>query len=442
MAYFSQIAFLLALSIAGYFLYKSIKRISGNIKLGKANNLSDNKPLRFKQMALLALGQKKMFSRPIPAILHMFIYVGFIIVNLEVLEIILDGILGTHRLFAPILGGFYGVLINVFEFFAVSVFVACVFFLFRRDLVKLPRFNKPEMKGWPTIDAHVILLFEIALMSAFLKMDACDQILQGRGVAGYHHVGPLLFSGVLVSVLNGFSTGTLIVLERICWWFHILGIMVFANYVPYSKHLHIFMAFLNSYFARLMPAGELANMPAVTNEVKLMLGLPTDPAATTPSNEPLRFGARDAHELTWDKLLGAYACTECGRCTSVCPANLTGKKLSPRKIMMDTRDRIEEIGLNIEKNGSFVDDGKALYSDQYISTEELLACTTCNACTDACPININPLDIIIDLRRFMIMEESKAPASWNGMFSNMETSFAPWKFSPSDRFNWSQKLND
>ncbi len=446
MGYISQIAFIVALGVAGYFLTMSVKRIVGNIKLGKKKEIKDRPGERLKQMILLAFGQKKMFARPIPAILHLFVYLGFLLVNLEIIEIVLDGILGTHRLFAPFFGSLYPYLINFFEFFAVTVLIGCSIFLIRRNVLNISRFHKPELTKWPLLDANLILTFEIVLMIALLKMNAIDQILQSRGAEHYHQTGGFFFSGLLIPLINSFdfSTNTLIAFERTAWWFHILGVLAFANYVPYSKHLHIFIAFPNTYFAKLNPAGEIDNMPTVTAEVKSMLGMPADPnAPALDPNAPLRFGARDANELDWNQLLGAYACTECGRCTAVCPANLTGKKLSPRKVMMDTRDRIEEIGENAKaNNGTFVDDGKALFSEEYVSQEELLACTTCNACTDACPININPLDIIVQLRRYMIMEESKAPQSWNAMFSNMETSFAPWKFSPSDRFNWANKLNN
>lgn len=435
-----QLVFIVCLAVTIFFATKSVKRIIRNIKLGKDIDLTGNKLERIKKVFLIALGQKKMFSRPIPAILHLFIYVGFLIVNIEMLEIVLDGVLGTHRLFAVSLGVFYTFMLNVFEFFAISVIVVCIVFLIRRNVLNIGRFHKPELKKWPLLDANVILFAEIALMFAFLNMNAIDQVLQAKGNPHFHATGNLFFSSLFMPLYGNASDGGLVIAERFYWWAHILGIFLFANYLPYSKHLHIILAFPNTYFSKLNAVGEISSMPEVTKEVKLMLNLPVE--NSLPSTEPLRFGAKDATDLTWKNLLDAYSCTECGRCTSVCPANLTGKVLSPRKIMMDTRDRVEEIGNNIDKNGAFVEDGKALYSDEYISKEELLACTTCNACVEECPININPLDIIVQLRRYMVMEESKAPGQWNNMFSNLENNFAPWKFAPSDRFNWADKLND
>ncbi len=436
----AQLIFIICLALTIFFATKSVKRIVRNIGLGKKLDLSGNTSERIKKVVLIALGQKKMFARPIPALLHLFIYAGFLIVNIEMVEIVLDGILGTHRLFAPSLGGFYTFIVNVFEFFAVAVIVVCILFLIRRNVLNIGRFHKPELKKWPLLDANIILIAEIALMFAFLNMNAIDQILQAKGNPHFHTTGSLIFSNVFIPLYSFASENGLLIAERFYWWFHILGVFLFANYLPYSKHLHVILAFPNTYYSKLNVVGEINNMPEVTKEVKLMLNLPVE--NSLPSTEPLRFGAKDATDLTWKNLLDAYSCTECGRCTSVCPANLTGKVLSPRKIMMDTRDRVEEIGNNIDKNGAFVEDGKALYSDEYISKEELLACTTCNACVEECPININPLDIIVQLRRYMVMEESKAPGQWNNMFSNLENNFAPWKFAPSDRFNWADKLND
>lgn len=430
----AQLAFVALLALFGIPLYRRIRQIRHNILLGRPENLSDQPAERWKTMLLVAFGQKKMFKRWIPAVLHLFIYVGFILINLEVLEIILDGLLGTHRLFAPALGGFYTFLISFFEVLAVLVMVACVAFLLRRNVLPVERFRKPEMKGWPALDGNLILLIELVLMSAILTMNATDLALQAKGAAQYPVTGSFAVSGLLAPLFTGWETSSLILVERVAWWLHIAGILAFAVYVTYSKHLHIFLAFPNTYFSRLAPKGQMTNMAEITNEVKLMLGLPTTGDQAPPA-EGMKFGAKDVGDLSWKNLMDAYACTECGRCTSECPANLTGKKLSPRKIMMDTRDRLEEVG----KGGP--EDGKTLLGS-YISKEEINACTTCNACVEACPVNISPLDIILKLRRYTAMEESAAPASWNAMFSNVETNFAPWKFSPSDRFNWADELKN
>jgi heterodisulfide reductase subunit C len=438
MSYLAQMFFAACLAAAGYFIYKRFNRIRQNILLGRDEDRSDQPEKRRENMLLIAFGQKKMFDKPLIGFMHLIIYLGFIIINAEVLEIVLDGLLGTHRLFAPYLGSLYTMLINFFEFLAVGVLLVCVAFLVRRNVMHIKRFQMAELTKWPRTDANIILFTEIALMTAFLTMNAADSVLQDKGSAHYLQVGSFAFSSFLKPIFASWSETSLIAYERIAWWFHILGILGFAVYVTYSKHLHIFLAFPNTYFARLNANGEISNMPVVTREVKLMLNLPVEEAAE--NAEAGRFGAKDINDLSWKNLLDAYTCTECGRCSSVCPANLTGKKLSPRKIMMDTRDRLEEVGNSLEKGGVGLADGKTLYGD-YITKEELWACTTCNACVDACPVNINPLDIIVELRRYMAMEESNSPASWNAMFSNIENNMAPWKFSPTDRANWIDKAN-
>jgi ferredoxin len=430
-----QIAFVMVLGIAGFILTRRITRIRKNIQLGKKTTINDRPQERLKNLLLVAFGQKKMFKRPIPAVLHLFIYVGFIVINLEVLEFVIDGLAGTHRIFARPFGPFYSVLMNIFELLAVAVLLSCIIFLIRRNIVKVKRFWTYEMKGWPRLDGNLILLTEIVLMLAILTMNATDQILQ-QSNSHYAATGKFFFSAFLIPVFDGLPLGTLIFIERFAWWFHIIGILAFSVYITYSKHLHIFIAFPNTYYAKLDPKGHFNNMPVVTNEVKIMLGLAD--ANNAPPAEPGRFGAKDVNDLGWNNLMSAYACTECGRCTSECPANITGKKLSPRKIMMDTRDRMEEVGKSLEKGGPGLNDGKTLLND-YISKEEINACTSCNACVEACPILINPLEIIVELRRYVSMEESAAPASWNSMYQNVETNFAPWKFSPSDRFNWSKE---
>ncbi len=440
MSFLPQVLFIAILAVAGVILARRIKFLRRNIMLGKGETRNDQPNERWKTMMLVAFGQQKMFKRFLPAFLHLLIYVGFVVINLEVLEFILDGLLGTHRLFAPILGSVYTVAMNMFEFLAVAVLLACVVFLTRRNVSKVERFTKPEMKGWPTMDANLILVIEIILMMAILTMNATDQILANRGDEHYVALGTLFFSSLIQPLFEGFSNGTLVVIERFAWWFHIVGILAFAVYVTYSKHLHIFLAFPNTWYSNLKPKGEMVNMPEVTNEVNMMLGIPTENASEPPAEIP-RFGAKDINDLTWVNVMNAYSCTECGRCTSECPANLTGKKLSPRKIMMDVRDRAEEVGKSLDSGGPRLEDGKSLLGD-YITKEELNACTSCNACVEACPVNIDPLSIILNMRRYVAMEESGTPAQWNAMFQNMETSFSPWKFSPQDRFNWAEKVKE
>ena len=428
-----QLIFAVCFAVALFLFSKNAYQIYRNIKLGRPADRSDKSAERWKMMFLVAFGQKKMFKRIFPAVLHLFVYLGFVIINIEMLEIVLDGLLGTHRIFS-VLGSFYNFLIGAFEWLALGVLVSCIIFLIRRNIAKVARLNSPELKHWPKTDANIILITEILLMSAFLLMNASDLKLQLYGFEHFKSAGSFPVSHHLLPYLPT-STETLFLIERFCWWFHILGVLAFLNYLPYSKHLHIILAFPNTYFSNLNAKGKLSNMPAVTNEVKAML----DPSFIPPTADAnARFGAKDVQDLTWKSLLDAYTCTECGRCTSSCPANITGKLLSPRKIMMDTRDRLTEVGTNIKTNGSFQDDGKSLI-DTYISREELWACTSCNACVEQCPVNINPLDIIIELRRFAVMEESQAPASINNMFGNIENNGAPWKYAQMDRANWTQQ---
>ncbi len=434
----SSIVFLILTGVASYFFAKNLSKIRRNILLGKDIDLSDNKPLRFKTMLGVAFGQSKMKARPVPFVLHFIVYAGFILINIEVLEILIDGIFGTHRVLS-VFGPIYNLAIGFFEILAFAVLVSCILFLFRRYIVKIARFQSPELKGFASRDAATILFVEIVLMGALLKMNAADQILQLRGVEHYIKAGSFPISSWLVVPFYNWlnmSDASLIFLERIAWWFHIIGIFLFMNYLPFSKHFHIIMAFPNTWYSNLKAKGELNNMASVTQEVKLML----DPSAQTPEGyqPPTSFGVKDVTDLTWKNLMDAYTCTECGRCTSVCPQNQTGKTLSPRKIMMDTRDRLEEVGKNIDANkGTFVDDNKNLHS--YISEAELWACNTCNACVEACPVNINPMEIIVEMRRYKVMEQSAAPAAINNMFSNMENNQAPWQFSPMDRANWTQE---
>ncbi|MCX2474038.1 (Fe-S)-binding protein [Pedobacter sp. MC2016-05] len=428
----AQILFLV-ITLAAIALFTfNFRKIIRNIRLGKSADRSDQPQKRLMTMLRVAFGQSKMVVRPIPAFLHFFVYIGFIIINIEVLEIMIDGLFGTHRIFNG-LGGLYNFLIGSFEILALTVWVSCVIFLIRRNVLKLKRFKGVEMTNWPKSDANYILIVEILLMSAFLLMNAADAKLQILGANHYTVAGSFPVSKYLMNLLPS-SEGALVMIERGCWWFHIIGILAFLNYLPYSKHFHILFAFPNTYFSNLEPKGEFTNMASVTNEVKAML----DPSFVPAETEAGKFGAKDATDLTWVNIMNAYTCTECGRCTSVCPANITGKLLSPRKIMMDTRDRIEEIGKNMDKNGPEHQDGKALLDD-YITREEIWACTSCNACVEACPVNIDPLQIITELRRYAVMEESQAPASINAMLGNIENNQAPWKYSPADRFNWANE---
>lgn len=433
-----QVLFTACLGFAVWFFSKKAKEIRRNILLGMDEDLTDNKPQRWKNMLLLAFGQKKMFKNPLVAVLHLFIYLGFVIINIEVLEIVLDGLLGTHRLFLSPLGGFYTFLINCFEVLALTVLIGCVIFLARRNALKIKRFLSNDLNGWPRSDANYILITEIVLMSLFLLMNAADRALQLNGSAHYHDAGNFIISGLLAPSFQGLSENSLILMERSAWWLHILGILAFLNYLPWSKHLHILLAFPNAWYARLTNTGEMNNMTSVQNEVKYMMQPELAPTDATP---PSKFGAKDVMDLSWKSLLDAYSCTECGRCSAACPANSTGKLLSPRAIMMKTRDRLEEVGKNINANGSFIDDGKKLLND-YITVEELRACTTCNACVEECPVSINPLSIILELRRSLIMEDSNAPGEWNAMFSNVENNFAPWKFSPDERDKWVEELQN
>ena len=436
MQFLPQIIFIALASLAIWMFTKNMLQIRRNIYLGKAEDLSDHSAKRWRNLLLLALGQKKMFKNKPVAVMHLIIYVGFIIINIEVTEIVMDGLLGTHRVFLGPLGDTYGFLINFFEILAIGVIGVCIVFLIRRNILKLKRFVSTDLNGWPRSDANYILIAEIILMSLFLLMNTMDRALQLQGNEHYRNTGNFVISGLLVPLFNSLSSTTLVAIERTSWWIHIAGIFTFLNYLPYSKHLHIILAFPNAFYARLYPDGQMNNMPNVQNEVKYMM----EPALA-PTGEPpvMKFGAKDVFDLSWKNLLDAYSCTECGRCSTACPANQTGKLLSPRKIMMDTRDRLQVAGKNIQSNGVFKEDGKTLLD--YITVEELRACTTCNACVEACPVSINPLDIILELRRALIMEDSNAPQEWNGMFSNIENNFAPWKFSPDDRDKWTEGVS-
>ncbi len=441
MSFLPNIIFAIVLFVGVGFFAKNVKKIIRNIKLGQDVNRTDNAAARWKNMALIALGQKKMFTRPIPAILHFALYAAFIITQIELLEIIIDGFFGTHRFFKESLGGFYTFLISFIEILSLLALTATVAFLSRRNLLKLPRFNKAEMLGWPTKDANLILIMELVLVTCIFTMNGTDEVLYSLGKSHFEgtgsfnftvsqHLGPALFGGM--------SEGALHILERVGWWGHLLMVIAFLNYLYFSKHLHIILAFPNTYFADLNAKGKFDNLESVTNEVKLMMDPNADPfaAPANPDAVPAKFGASDVQDLNWVQLLNAYTCTECGRCTSSCPANITGKKLSPRKIMMDTRDRLEEVGKNMDaNNGVFVPDNKSLLND-YITPEELWACTSCNACVEECPINISPLSIIMDMRRYLVMEQSAAPMELNAVMTNIENNGAPWQYNQQDRLNW------
>jgi len=424
-----QVLFLIALSAATYLFSRRALGIRRNILLGRDVALNDQPAARWKNLFLLAFGQKKMFRNPLVAVLHFFVYAGFLIINIEILEIIIDGLAGTHRIFAPVLGPLYAILIGCFEILAVLVAVSCAIFLVRRNIIKLKRFLSKDLNGWPRSDANYILITEIVLMALFLTMNTADLVLQSRGAEHYIQTQPFWVTSLFTPLLSGLSDSALIAIERGAWWLHILGVLAFLNYLPFSKHLHIILAFPNAYYADLRPKGKMENMPEIQQEV--LYAMQPELAPTTPSETVPKFGAKDIQDLTWKNLLDAYACTECGRCSAACPATQTGKALSPRLIMMKTRDRAEEVGRGAGEN-------KTLLRD-YITEEELRACTTCNACVMECPVSINPLHIILQMRRHLVMEESSAPQEWNMMFSNIENNMAPWKFSPDDRDAWTQQ---
>lgn len=440
MSYLDNVLFAILLVIGFGYFFTNVKKILRNINLGNDVNRSDNPKARWTNMAMIALGQSKMVKRPIAGILHIIVYVGFVIINIELLEIIIDGLFGTHRIFA-FLGTTYDVLIASFEILAFLVLVAVIAFWSRRNVVKLKRFVSSDLKGWPKSDANYILYFEVVLMTLFLLMNASDLHLQNvpGGFSHFIKAGSFPISQFIEPIFNGMSNELVMLLSEIFWWLHIVGILVFMNYLYFSKHLHILLAFPNTYFANLNPQGQFDNLESVTKEVKLMMDPNADPFAAAPVDEnavPSKFGASDIQDLNWVQLLNAYTCTECGRCTSSCPANITGKKLSPRKIMMDTRDRMEEVGRNIDANkGIFIPDNKTLLND-YITAEELWACTSCNACVEECPVNISPLSIIMDMRRYLVMEQSAAPMPLNAMMTNIENNGAPWQYNQQDRLNW------
>ena len=436
-----NIIFTVLVITALYIFSNNVKKIYRNINLGISIDRNDNKKVRLIQMLRIAFGQSKMIDKPIVGILHIVVYVGFLVINIELLEIIVDGILGTHRVFAPYLGSFYNFLIGFFEIFALLVIVSVVIFWIRRNLINIKRFLSAEMKGWPKNDGNIILYVEIILMFLFLTMNGADLwIQQNAPELNYINAGSFPVSQFMTPLFDGLSSKVVFLIERISWWLHIIGILCFLNYLYYSKHLHILLAFPNTYFANIEAKGKFSNLKSVTNEVKMMLDPSADPFAASSNQEIAKFGASDVFDLNKIQLLNAYTCTECGRCTSECPANLTGKKLSPRKIMMDTRDRLEIVGKNLDKNnGKFISDGKELLND-HITKEELWACTSCNACVEACPIGIDPLSIIMDMRRYLVMEKSDAPMELNNMMSNIENNGAPWPFNQMDKLNWKNEL--
>lgn len=432
MNFIPQLIFLVLLIFSGYIISRRIQFIRRNILLGKKkyNSNTDTKT-RIKNLIIIAFGQSKMFKRIVPALLHLMIYTGFIIINIEILEIILDGLLGKHRVFAEIGMPYYNIFISIIEFFVVLVIISCVFFLMRRNVLNIRRFKSPELMGWPILDANLILIFEIILMMAILTMNASDLVLQD--LKEYPNTGDFYFSNFIKPLFNGISVSNLLIVERVSWWIHIIGIFLFAIYVSYSKHLHIFLAFPNIYHSSSQVLGKMNNMKSITDEINHMMGkIKKDDNQEVPS----RFGVKDIEDLSWKNLMDAYSCSECGRCSSVCPPNITGKKLSPRKIMMDVRDRADEIGRKIDNNETY--NNKSLVGD-YISYEEVFACTSCNACVEECPLNINPLDIIIESRRFAALEESNLPNEWNTMLQNIETNFSPWKFPINERSDWYKK---
>ena len=429
----SQLIFILIILFFVIIIRKRALTIRRNILLGKKEHkVTTNIKTRIRNLILIAFGQQKMFKKFIPAFLHLFLYIGFIIINIEILEILIDGIIGNHRTFAVLGLPYYNVFISFIEFLVVFVLISCTILLIRRNLLDIKRFKSIDLKGWPAIDANIILIIEIVLMVAILTMNSTDLILQNLNHEGYIETGNFYFSNKLIFLFMNFSPTSLVLLERVSWWIHIILIFSFAVYITYSKHLHIFLAFPNIYYSKDDPLSKIENMPSITNEIKSMMGQET----STNVISPTRFGAKDIEDLSWKNILEAYSCSECGRCTSECPANITGKKLSPRKIMMDVRDRAEEVGKSLDNKKST--NTKSLFSD-YISKEEIFACTSCNACVEACPININPLEIILELRRFSALEESSSPSEWNAMFQNIETNYSPWKFPIDDRFNWSKE---
>ena len=436
-----NIVFVLIFLFAIFWFSKNVKKIYRNINLGISIDRNDNKKLRTIQMLKIAFGQSKMIDKPIVGLLHIVVYVGFLVINIELLEIIVDGALGTHRVFAPFLGSFYNFLIGFFEIFALLVILSVIVFWIRRNVINIKRFLSLEMKGWPKNDGNIILYVELILMFLFLTMNGADLWIQNNAPEfKYINAGSFPVSQYLLPIFDTYSSNTVFFIERTAWWLHIIGILGFLNYLYYSKHLHIILAFPNTYFSNLNAKGKFSNLKSVTNEVKMMLDPSADPYANTSNEEIPKFGASDVFDLNKFQLLNAYTCTECGRCTSECPANLTGKKLSPRKIMMDTRDRLEDVGKIIDNNeGKFISDGKELLND-YITKEELWACTSCNACTEACPIGIDPLSIIMDMRRYLVMEKSDAPSELNNMMSNIENNGAPWPFNQMDKLNWKNEI--